>query len=163
LVAFKENSSTIYPNSPDRNDTIFASFSLGANLTAFAGHPQPAYVATSETIPLTSPAPNQWTWGLRYTNLNAVWWKIGVDPLFPRGLAQYSELTFTYTLTVDPTAKTATLSSSYTIGKVTNLWLFTPVVRHWNATGTYDVNGSMTNAQTVYEFLAQSQGGYSPL
>src|SRR6266849_9934909 len=75
LVAFKENGSTIYPNSPDRNDTIFASFSLGANLTAFAGHPQPAYVATSQIIPLTSPTPNQWTWGLKYTNLNAVWWK----------------------------------------------------------------------------------------
>src|SRR5881397_569401 len=171
LVAFKENSSTIYPNSPDRNDTIFASFSLGANLTAFAGRPQPAYVATSQIIPLTSPAPNQWTWGLKYTNLNAVWWKIGVDPLFPfwdalvpRGLAQYSELTFTYTLTLDPTSKTATLTSSYTIGRVTNLWMFTPVVRHWNATGTYYLNGSQTpNSQTVYQFLSQSQGGYSPL
>src|SRR6266567_1528315 len=165
LIAFTENSSTIYPNSPDRNDTIYASFSLGG-VSAF-GTP----VASSRVIPLTSPSPNQWTWGLKYTNLNAVWWKIGVDPLFPfwdalvpRGLAQYSELTFTYTLTLDPTSKTATLTSSYTIGRVTNLWMFTPVVRHWNATGTYYLNGSQTpNSQTVYQFLSQSQGGYSPL
>src|SRR5216683_6693745 len=114
LVAFTENSSTIYPNSPDRNDTIYASFSLGGNLTAFGGHSQPSYVASSQVIPLTSPAPNQWTWGLKYTNLNAVWWRIGVDPIYPfwdstipRGVAQYNELTFNYALTLDPTAKTA--------------------------------------------------------
>src|SRR6266581_5329481 len=130
LIAFTENSSTIYPNSPDRNDTIYASFSLGGNLTAFGGHPQPAYVASSQVIPLTSPAPNQWTWGLKYTNLNAVWWRIGVDPIYPfwdsitpKGVAQYDELTFNYALTIDPTAKTAQLTSSYTIGKVTNLWM----------------------------------------
>src|SRR5215472_2734512 len=66
LVAFRENASTIYPNSPDRNDTIYASFSLGTSLnssTQFGGHSQPAYVATSQIIPLTSPVPNQWTWG----------------------------------------------------------------------------------------------------
>jgi len=177
LVAFKENASTIYPNSPDRNDTIFASFSLGANLTAFSGHTQPDYVAASQVIPLTSPAPNQWTWGLKYTNLNAVWWKIGVDPLFPfwdaaypRGLAQYSELTFTYQLTLDPVLKTATLMSSYTIGKVTNLWIFppdVPAVIHMNATGTYNLSGAQlpgpAGTTTVYQFLSQSYNGYSPI
>src|SRR5215470_11387013 len=34
LVAFRENASTIYPNSPDRNDTIYASFSLGTSLNS---------------------------------------------------------------------------------------------------------------------------------
>src|SRR5215831_6106112 len=174
LVAFNESSTDPFPNSPDKNDTLYASFSLGANLTQFAGHPQPSYVASSQVIPLTSPAPNQWTWGLKYTNLNAVWWRLNVnplDPLFllqpftPRGLAQYSELTFTYTLTLDPTTRTATLTSSYTIGKVTNLWMFSPVVRHWNATGSYFLNGTQTpNSQSVYQFLSQSQGtGSSPL
>src|SRR6266702_2901242 len=177
LVAFKENSSTIYPNSPDRNDTIFASFSLGGNLTAFGGHPQPSYVASSQVIPLTSPAPNQWTWGLKYTNLNAVWWKIGVDPLFPfwdnrtaRGVAQYDELTFNYALTIDPAAKTAQLTASYTIGKVTSLWTLTPSntsvcrlsVCHYNSTGTYDINGARlpgpAGQVTVYDFL--QTGGY---
>ncbi len=171
LVAFRENASTIFPDSPDRNDTIYASFSLGANLATFASHPQPSYVATSQIIPLKSPAPNQWTWGLKYINLNAVWWKVGVnplDPLFPfpdwtpRGLAQYSELTFNYALTLDPSSKTAKLTASYTIGKVTNLWMFTPLVRHWNSTGTYDLNGALVNSQNVYQFLSQSQGGFSP-
>ncbi len=166
LIAFTENSTTdIYPNSPDRNDTIYASFSLGGNLTAFGGHPQPAYVASSQVIPLTSPAPNQWTWGLKYTNLNAVWWRIGVDPLFPfwdavtpRGVAQYNELTFNYALTLDPTAKTAKLTTSYTIGKVTSLWVLTPLVRHYNSTGTYDLNGALVSSQNVYQFL--QSGGY---
>ena len=169
LIAFTENSSTIYPNSPDRNDTIYASFSLGGNLTAFGGHPQPAYVASSQVIPLSSPAPNQWTWGLKYTNLNAVWWKIGVqeplgiwDSTTPRGVAQYNELTFNYALTIDPTTKTAQLTTSYTIGKVTSLWVLTPLVRHYNATGTYDVNGARlpgpSGQVTVYDFL--QTGGY---
>ncbi len=164
LVAFTENSSTIYPNSPDRNDTIYASFSLGTNLTAFGGRPQPAYVASSQVIPLASPAPNQWTWGLKYTNLNAVWWKIGVDQplgfwdaLTPRGVAQYDELTFNYALTLDPTAKTAHLAASYTIGKVTNLWVLSPVLRHYNSTGTYDINGAQlpgpSGQVTVYDYL----------
>ncbi len=170
LVAFTENSSTIYPNSPDRNDTIYASFSLGGNLTAFGGHPQPSYVASSQVIPLTSPAPNQWTWGLKYTNLNAVWWRIGVDPIYPfwdsitpKGVAQYDELTFNYALTIDPTAKTAQLTSSYTIGKVTNIWMVSPLpVRHYNSTGTYDINGARlpgpAGQVTVYDFL--QSGGY---
>jgi hypothetical protein len=169
LVSFKQNSSTIYPNSPNKNDTIYASFSLGVNLTAFAGHPQPPYVASSQIIPLTSPIANQWTWGLKYTNLNAIWWKIGVDPLnpfwdqnVPRGVAQYNELTFKYALTLDPSAKTATLTTSYTIGKVTNLWLLTPVVRHWNASGTYDLNGAQVSPQNVYQFLSTPTGGYGP-
>jgi multisubunit Na+/H+ antiporter MnhC subunit len=170
LISFTENSSTIYPNSPDRNDTIYASFSLGANLTAFAGHPQPAYVASSQVIPLTSPAPNQWAWGLRYTNLNAVWWRIGVDPVYPfwdpitpKGVAQYDELTFNYALTLNSTAKTAQLTTSYTIGKVTNLWVLSPLpVRHYNSTGTYDINGAQlpgpAGQVTVYDFL--QSGGY---
>ncbi len=170
LISFTENSSTIYPNSPDRNDTIYASFSLGANLTAFAGHPQPAYVASSQVIPLTSPAPNQWTWGLKYTNLNAVWWRIGVDPVYPfwdpitpKGVAQYDELTFNYALTLNSTARIARLTTSYTIGKVTNLWVLSPLpVRHYNSTGAYDINGAPlpgpAGQVTVYDFL--KSGGY---
>src|SRR6266566_5054283 len=46
LVAFRENgTSDIFPNSPDRNDTVFASFSLGYALSAFGTHPVPTYVA----------------------------------------------------------------------------------------------------------------------
>ncbi len=165
LVGFKENGSSIYPNSPDRGDELYASFSLGVNLTAFAGHPVPPYVASSQVIPLTSSDDNHWSWGLKYTNLNAIWWRIGVNPLFPywdqnvpRGLARYSELTFTYNLTIDPAAKTARLVASYTVGKMTELWLLSPTpVRHLNSTGTYDLDGNLVSTQTIYNFLQTNQ------
>src|SRR5712692_4976288 len=165
LISFKENSSDIYPNSPDRNDTVYASFSLGVNLTALTGHPVPSYVATSTVIPLTSTDSNHWTWGLDYTNLNAIWWKVNPDPLFPtydrntpRGLAQYTELKFTYALAIDPASKTATLTESYTVGRITNLWILAPgPAIHLNAAGTYNLDGSLNKTQTVYQFLTANQ------
>src|SRR5712692_7164317 len=165
LISFKENSSDIYPNSPDRNDTVYASFSLGVNLTALTGHPVPSYVATSTVIPLTSTDSNHWTWGLDYTNLNAIWWKVNPDPLFPtydrntpRGLAQYTELKFTYALAIDPASKTATLTESYTVGRITNLWILAPgPAIHLNAAGTYNLDGSLNKNKTVYQFLTPNQ------
>ncbi len=123
LVAFTENgTSTIFPNSPDRSDTVFASFSLGYPLSAFGTHPVPTYVANSQIVPLTSKDSNHWTWGLNYTNLNAIWWRMYPDPLLPlwdastpRAFAQYSQLSFNYALAIDPSAKTATLTTSYTV------------------------------------------------
>jgi hypothetical protein len=171
LVAFKENAtSDIYPNSPDAGDTVYASFSLGVNLTAITGHKMPSYVASSSIIPLTSTDINHWTWGLNYTNLNAIWWRIYPDPSIlpflqwdastPRGLAQYSQLTFTYNLAIDPTAKTATLTESYTVGQMTDLWLFTTTpIEHLNSTGTYNAAGTTKlSGTTLYQFL--TAGGY---
>ncbi len=164
LVAFRENSSTVFPNSPDRNDELYASFSLGVDLTAFAGRPVPPYVATSEIIPLTSAGDNHWTWGLRYTNMNAIWWRIGVNQILPywdpipRGLARYSELTFTYDLTIDPSTKTASLVASYTVGKVTDLWLLArSPVTHLNSSGTFYLDGTQASPQTIYDFLQAGQ------
>jgi hypothetical protein len=166
LVAFNETrTGDPYPNSPDHTDTVYASFSLGVNLTALPNHP--TYVATSNIIPLTSTDQNHWTWGLNYTNLNAIWWKINPDPNpllntwdanLPRGLAQYSQLTFNYALAIDPTAKTATLTTSYTVGRVTDLYLLTthPAI-HLNSTGTYNLNGSLNSTQTVNQFLQARQ------
>jgi len=166
LVAFRDNAtSSLYPDSPDRGDDLYASFSLGVNLTAFAGRSVPPYVAGSQIIPLTSLDDNHWTWGLKYTNLVAIWWRVGTDPLnayydsnVPRGLARYAELTFMYDLTIDPSAKTAKLTASYTIGQMTDLWLLAPTpVRHLNATGTYDLDGALANAQTLYDHLQTNQ------
>jgi hypothetical protein len=166
LVAFRENGTTdIFPNSPDAGDTVYASFSLGVNLTALTGHPVPSYVATSNIIPLTSTDSNHWTWGLNYTNLNAIWWRIYPDPLFPfydsstpRALAQYSQLTFNYALAIDPTAKTATLTESYTVGQMTDLWLLTTnPVQHLNATGTYRLDGTkIPSGPTIYQYLTSN-------
>ena len=167
LVAFRENgTSDIFPNSPDKNDTVFASFSLGYTLSAFGAHPVPTYVSGAQVIPLTSTDANHWTWGLNYTNLNSIWWRIYPDPLLPvwdastpRAFAQYSQLSFTYALTIDPTAKTATLTTSYTVGRITDLYLLTatPQVLHLNATGTYNLNGQpRAPGLTVYQYLAQN-------
>jgi hypothetical protein len=167
LISFQDNgTSDPYPNTPHYNDTIYASFSLGVNLTALTGHKFPSYVASSSIIPLTSTDSNHWTWGLNYTNLSALWWRIYPNPLFPfydastpRGLAQYSQLSFTYSLAIDPTAKTATLTESYTVGQMTDLWLLTTSpIEHLNSTGTYNVNGARLSGQTIYQFLAA--GGY---
>jgi hypothetical protein len=166
LVAFRENgTSTVFPNSPDRSDSVFASFSLGYTLTAFGTHPVPTYVANAQIIPLKSTDSNHWTWGLNYTNLNSIWWRIYPNPLLPLwdsstpfAFAQYSQLSFTYTLAIDPNAKTATLTTSYTVGQITDLYLLTttPRVLHLNATGTYDLTGVQRGAQTVYQYLAQN-------
>src|SRR5215471_242305 len=97
LVAFNESNTDAYPNSPDKTDTVYASFSLGVNLTQITGHKFPSYVATSQVIPLTQIDSNHYTWGLTYTNLSAIWWKINPDPFYPtadlvqpRGFAMYS-------------------------------------------------------------------------
>jgi len=166
LVAFRENgTSTIFPDSPDRSDTVFASFSLGYPLSAFGTHPVPTYVANSQIIPLTSTDSNHWTWGLNYTNLNAIWWRIYPDPLLPlwdastpRAFAQYSQLSFNYALAIDPSAKTATLTTSYTVGRMTDLYLLTttPRVLHLNSTGTYDLSGVSRGSQTIYQYLWQN-------
>ena len=166
LVAFNESASgDLYPNSPDRTDSVYASFSLGVDMSSYtSGHAIPL-VASSQVIPLTTTDNLHWTWGLKYTNLNAIWWKINPDPFYPswdantpRGIAQYSELTFQYSLTIDPTAKTAKLTSSYTVGRVTDLWLVgqTPAL-HLNSTGTYYGNGTRINTQSVYSYLQQRQ------
>src|SRR6266849_6114605 len=83
LVAFNESNTDPYPNSPDKSDTVYASFSLGINLTQITGHKFPSYIASSSIIPLTQTDANHWSWGLTYTNLNAIWWKINPDPFFP--------------------------------------------------------------------------------
>ncbi|HZY95387.1 MAG TPA: hypothetical protein VFE98_11130 [Candidatus Bathyarchaeia archaeon] len=80
------------------------------------------------------------------------------DQVQPRGLAQYSELTFNYVLTLDPASKTASLTTSYTIGRITDLWLLTAnPATHLNSTGTYNLNGSLSNTQTVSKFLDSKQ------
>ncbi len=168
LVSFRENSTDIYPNSPDKNDEIYASFSLGVNLAALTGHPV-TYVATSQVTPMTTSSDGlHFTWALKYTNLDAIWWRINPDPLslwwdqnVPRGFAQYNELTFNYALAINPTSKTATLTTTYTIGRMTDLYLLTTSpVTHLNSTGTYYLNGTKVttpNTPNIYQYLQAKQ------
>src|SRR5437588_767263 len=160
LVAFRENgTSDIFPNSPDRNDTVFASFSLGYALSAFGTHPVPTYVANTQIIPLTSTDSNHWTWGLYYTNLNAIWWRIYPNPLLPiwdsstpRAFAQYSQLSFTYDLAIDPSAKTATLTTSYTVGRY-NERVFRA---DFGVKSSYQLYNSTSGSQTNYNVTART-------
>jgi hypothetical protein len=103
---------------------------------------------------------------MRYINLTAIWWRMFINPLAPRyealpiAVTTYEELTFTYKLVLNPATNTATVTYNYVIGRMTNLWLIawlflTPVVAHFNATGTYWPNGAKISDQTIYQFLEE--------
>jgi hypothetical protein len=166
LLAFNDTASSLHDDSPDRNDNLYASFSLGFDLSSITGSTNPAQNSKTELIPLTHPDDNTWEWGMRYTNLTAIWWRMYINPLNPHfealpiAITTYDELTFTYKLELDPANNTAKLTSNYVIGRMTNLWLIwwlllIPVVAHYNATGTYRPNGTQIGNQTIYQFLEE--------
>jgi len=166
LLAFNDTASSRYPDSPDIHDNLYASFSLGLDLTSIYGNStKPALSSKTTITPLTPSDGNlTWEWGMRYTNLTAVWWRIFINPLNPRfevlpvAIATYEELTFTYKLTLNPDDNTARLTANYVIGRMTNLWLFrwmlvVPIVTHYNSTGTYQLNGTKISDETIYQYL----------
>jgi len=166
LLAFNDTASSRHPDSPDINDNLYASFSLGFDPTNITGNSQkPALSSKTTVIPLTHSSDNlTWEWGMRYTNLTAIWWRMFIDPLnstyetWPIAITTYEELTFTYKLTINPTDHTAKVTANYVIGRMTNLWLiywffFIPIVAHYNSTGTYRPNGAKISNETIYQFL----------
>ncbi len=168
LLAFNDTANSIYPNSPDRNDTLYASFSLGLDLnTVFGTAQKPALNTKTTILPMIVSADKLvWEWGMKYNNLTAVWWSMHTDPSNPRyeplpvAITTYEELTFTYKLTIDPVSGKATVSSNYVIGRITNLWLIqwvilVPVVVHFNSTGAYTPRGVKVLDTTVHQFLEQ--------
>jgi hypothetical protein len=166
LLAFNDTATSLHTDSPDINDNLYASFSLGLDLTNITGTSKPALSSKTELISLTQPDDNTWEWGMRYTNLTAIWWRMFINPLAPRyealpiAITTYEELTFTYKLVLNAADNTATVTSNYVIGRMTNLWLIwwlflIPVVAHYNATGTYRPNGAKISNQTIYQFLEQ--------
>jgi len=175
LLAFNDTDTSKRSGFPDVNDNLYASFSLGFDLTKIYGdEAKPALSSKTEIIPL-SPSNNDltWTWGMRYTNLTAVWWRMWIDPISPRfealpiAITTYDELAFLYELNLNPTNHKATLTASYTIGRMINLWLIfwptillllPPVVIHYNSTGAYTLNGRIKlSDETIYKFL-EKQG-----
>ena len=165
LLAFNETSTSTFQNSPDIHDTLWASFSMGFDLTALNAT-LPSLNSKTETIPLThSDDKLQWTWGIKYTNLTALWWRTWIDPgnphfegSWPVAITVYDELTFTYTLTIDPTAHTATLTENHIIGRMRDL-LFGVIPFlwvHYNSTGTFWLGQKISN-DTVYDFINNNQ------
>jgi hypothetical protein len=160
LMAFNETASSLYPDSPDRNDMLYASFSLGFDLSNL-GKTLPVLNSKTETIPLKHEG-NQWTWGMKYTNLTALWWRTWIDPNNPRfqnsaplALTVYDELTFTYKLTIDPAAGTATLQENHIIGRMRHLFvgIIPAIWVYYNSTGTYGMLGKKLSNDTIYDFI----------
>jgi len=166
LMAFNDTATSLYPNSPDRNDNLYASFSLGFDLSAF-GAKRPALNSKTTLIPLTRTG-DTWSWGMKYTNLTAIWWRMDINPLtpgynpFPIAITTYDELTFTYNLALDPTGRTAKVTANYVIGRMTNLWLFywfgfLPIITHYNSTGYYGLGGNRISSETIYQYLERQR------
>lgn len=165
LLAYNESEPTIHSDSPDRNDTLFASFSLGFDISSLISTDAPALNSRTKTIALTHPEENRWHWGMTYTNLTAIWWHIWIDPTnatyqsVPAAISVYEELTFTYDLIFDLENNTAQIISNYVIGRMTDLWVvdtwwwFIPVIVHYNGTGCYRLNHSQYSNETIYQFL----------
>jgi hypothetical protein len=160
LMAFNETANTFSLNSPDTEDTLYASFSLGFDLREL-GETLPVLNSETETIPLTHES-NQWTWGMKYTNLTALWWETWIDPQNPRfrnswpvAVTVYDELTFTYKLTIDPEAGIATLQENHIIGRMRHL--FVGIIPHlwvyYNSTGTYGMLGRKLSNDTIHNFI----------
>ncbi|MFX0045865.1 MAG: hypothetical protein ACFE8Z_08460, partial [Candidatus Hermodarchaeota archaeon] len=133
LMGFNDTDTSFHTGSPDRNDNLWASFSLGINLTEhFPDTSFPAFNSGSEILKLTHSTENgveTWKWGMRYKNLTALW--ITADIVDeentnihrPFGLATYDELTFHYTLTLSSDG-VATLHKDYIIGRMHDLFVF---------------------------------------
>jgi len=160
LLAFNENSNSIYANSPDMNDTLWASFSMGFDLSAL-GATLPVLNSKTQTIPLThSDDKLQWSWGMKYTNLTAYWWQTWINPsdphynqTAPAAITVYDELTFTYNLTINPDTNTATLTENHIIGRMRHLLIGFPFLWvHYNSTGKYWL-GFKISDETIYDFI----------
>jgi len=175
LMAFQKNetAATSFPNSPDLNDTLYASISRGIELnsTIFGNSSVPGLNSETTVIPLTESANGtQWSWGMKYTNLTAFWLRTYIDPNNPHfdnsqwvALSRYDELTFTYNLTIDKNTHKATLTENHVIGRMTDLYFWStvnylPALLHFNSTGCYrTLAGTKLNDTTIYDWLGANQ------
>jgi hypothetical protein len=169
LLAFNDTAQSLYPDSPDMNDNLWSSFSLGFNFSDYIHNDTfPSMDTQTEIFPLKNSSDGlQWTWGMRYTDLTAVWWRTWISPTNhtyesrPMALTTYDELTFNYTLTISPDTHTATLTENHVIGRIRDLWYFwgwfiIPFYNHYNSTGCYEYGNKISN-ETVYDFLGNNQ------
>ncbi len=175
LLAFNETASTLYSGSPDVNDHLWSSFSMGFNFKGvFPNNTFPALSSETTIIPLThSDDKLHWSWGMKYANLTAIWWNTTIHPSqhtyesFPVAITTYDELTFTYELIINPQTQTATLMENHVIGRMRQLWmfagwLFIPFFTHYNSTGCYlhsiiNPQGTKISDDTIHDFIQDNQ------
>jgi hypothetical protein len=168
MLAFNDTGQSLYPDSPDEEDNLWASFSIGRNLEEFfVGSAPPRFSSGVEAIPLESSGDKrEWTWGMSYRNLTAIWWRLNNEggrpgySLIPTALSVYDELAFSYRLVLDPAQGTAQLYLSYIIGEMRQLWVlsrigFIPLVVHYNDTGAFAAGKKVSNA-SIHRFLADN-------
>lgn len=165
LLAYNETQGTIHTNSPDKNDTLYASFSMGFDLSQLISMDTPALNSKTRIIPLTHPNDNTWHWGMTYTNLTAIWWRVYIDPenpsykSVPVAISVYEELTFTYDLIFNPDNNTAVITSNYVIGRMTDLWVVRrslPLILHYNSTACYRLNKQKYSTETIHQYLQKN-------
>ena len=168
-MAFNDSTTENIEGSPDRNDTLYASFSMGFDLSELLQSDAPALNSQTTPIELTHPEENRWSWGMEYTNLTAIWWNIRIDPdnstykSVPVAITVYEKLTFTYDLIFDIDSNSAKIVSNYVIGEMTDLWviddfvwIFPVVIVHYNSTGCYRLNKELYSTQTIHQFLEEN-------
>ena len=169
VMGFNDSKTSLDPGFPDKNDNLWPSFSLGIDLTElFPDVTFPAFNSGAEPIPLEKSEEVgviEWTWGMRYTNLAALWVTLDLvnedntNPNRPFGLATYDELTFRYTLKLADGV--ATLHKEYEMGQMRDLFVFGgwflvwPIYNHYNATGCYRYN-ALVSDQNIHQFLEET-------
>jgi hypothetical protein len=170
VLAYNETEGSLFPDSPDRNDILWGSFNIGRDLTEFFGGDAPSRLSGGvEVTPLThSEDKHEWSWGMSYTNLTAVWWALELDEeepgysRIPVAFCVYDELSFDYELVFDPADGEADLHLSYTIGEMKDLWILQwkgvlPRLLHYSDEGCYLGRGIKLSNETIHDFLRENR------
>jgi hypothetical protein len=164
LMAFNDTKASAYPGSPDKEDNLWASFSMGTDFTEILPEGKtPKMITSVEVTPLKNSG-NEYTWGMKYKYLAAIWWRVaGSGPkLLPTALCVYDELGFNYRLVFNQSDGTAKLYITYTIGEMRDLWTvgylgLLPIVTHFNSTGTYNLRQQKIGAENIHGFLERNK------
>ena len=104
LMAFNDTKTSIYPGSPDKGDNLWASFTMGSDYSAVLPEGTTPRLQTSvETTPLKASG-NEFTWGMTYKDLAAIWWSVaGVGPkLLPSCALHLRRIGFQLSFGVQP-------------------------------------------------------------
>ena len=164
LMAFNDTKTSLYAGSPDKGDNLWASFSMGTDYSAILPEGKVPKLLTSVDVTPLKQDGNEYTWGMTYKDLAAVWWAIaGTGPrLIPNALCVYDELGFNYRLVFNPPDGTAKLYITYTIGAMRDLWTFSrqgilPTIIHLNATGTYNLRQQKIGSEDIHSFLDKNK------
>jgi hypothetical protein len=164
LMAFNDTKTSIYAGSPDKGDNLWASFTMGSDYSAVLPEGKTPKLASSVITTPLKVSGNEYTWGMTYKDLAAIWWSVAgsVPKLLPAAFCVYNELGFNYRLVFNPGDGTAKLYMTYSIGEMRDLWTLgrvglLPVIMHYNSTGMYGPLGKKTGSETIHGFLERNK------